>query len=136
MKFLLDTNICIYLIKKKPPQVLQKFKMHVVGEIGLSSITATELWFGVQKSKYATQNQQALEQFLIPLTVVEFNHQAAMTYGRIRAWLEGQGTPIGSLDTLIAAHALSLQVTLVTNNVQEFSRVPSLKLENWAEDGS
>jgi len=136
MKFLLDTNICIYLIKKKPPQVLQKFTMNVVGEIGISSITAAELWFGVQKSKYATQNQRALEQFLIPLTIVEFDHQAAITYGRIRAWLEGQGTPIGSLDTLIAAHALSLQVTLVTNNMQEFSRVPNLKLENWADDGN
>lgn len=136
MKFLLDTNICIYLIKKKPPQVLQKFDMYVVGDIGISSITAAELWYGVQKSKYAIQNQRALEQFLIPLTIVEFDHQAAMTYGRIRAWLEEQGTPIGSLDTLIAAHALSLQVTLVTNNRREFSRVPNLKLENWTDHGS
>lgn len=133
MRFLLDTNICIYLIKKKPQQVLQKFNAYVVGEIGISSITAAELWFGVQKSRYPGKNQRALEQFLIPLTVVEFDRQAARAYGRIRAWLESQGTPIGPLDTLIAAQALSMQVTLVTNNIQEFSRVLELKLENWAE---
>ncbi len=134
MKFLLDTNICIYLIKKKPGQLLQKFKAQAVGEIGISSITAAELWFGVQKSHYPDKNQRALAQFLIPLAVVNFDRQAAMTYGRIRAWLEGQGTPIGSMDTLIAAQALSMQVTLVTNNMREFSRVPELKLENWVEN--
>jgi tRNA(fMet)-specific endonuclease VapC len=134
MRFLLDTNTCIYLIKKKPPQVLRKFNAFVVGAIGISSITTAELWFGVQKSRYPGKNQRALEQFLIPLTVVEFDHQAAMAYGRIRAWLESQGTPIGPLDTLISAQALSMQVTLVTNNIREFSRVPELKLENWAED--
>ena len=131
MKFLLDTNICIYLIKQKPPQVLQKFNNYDVGDIGISSITVAELEFGVKKSQFVTKNKQALEQFLLPLNVVDFDLAAATIYGDIRAYLENKGTPIGSLDTLIAAHALSLSVTLVTNNEQEFKRVPNLKLENW-----
>ena len=132
MNFLLDTNICIYIIKQKPPEVLQKFNTYQVGDIGISSITVAELEFGVQKSQFPEQNHQALLQFLLPLTIVDFNAAAATTYGIIRATLEKQGTPIGSLDTLIAAQALSLKVTLVTNNIKEFGRVPNLKLENWA----
>ena len=131
MKFLLDTNICIYLIKQKPPEVLQKFNAYQVGDIGISSITVAELEFGVQKSQFIQKNQQALEQFLIPLHIVNFDRAAAIIYGDIRATLEKQGTPIGSLDTLIAAHAISLGVTLITNNTKEFSRVPNLKLDNW-----
>ncbi len=131
MNFLLDTNICIYIIKQKPPEVLQRFNNYNVGDIGISSITVAELEFGVQKSKFPEKNQQALAQFLLPLTIVDFDFAVAIMYGKIRAILEKQGTPIGSLDTLIAAHALSLQVTLITNNVKEFNRVPNLKLENW-----
>ena len=131
MNFLLDTNICIYIIKQKPPEVLQKFKVYNVGDIGISSISVAELEFGVYKSKFPERNQQALEQFLLPLTIVDFDAGAANMYGKTRAILDKQGTPIGSLDTLIAAHALSLQITLITNNVKEFSRVPNLKLENW-----
>ena len=131
MKFLLDTNICIYLIKQKPPEVLQKFNAYQVGDIGISSITVAELEFGVQKSQFPAKNQQALTQFLLPLQIADFDHTAATIYGNVRATLEKQGTPIGSLDTLIAAHALSLQVALITNNVKEFSRVPNLKLDNW-----
>jgi len=131
MKYLLDTNICIYLIKKNPPQVLQQFRSHSVGDIGVSSITVAELQYGVQKSQYTEQNQRALEQFLVPLVVASFDEQAAVEYGKIRAALEAQGTPIGALDMLIAAHALSLGATLVTNNVREFSRVPGLQLVNW-----
>lgn len=131
MKFLLDTNICIYIIKRKPLEVLQKFNTYQVGEIGLSAITVAELEFGVQKSQFPSKNQQALTQFLLPLQIVDFDHAAAVIYGNVRAMLAKGGTPIGSLDTLIAAHALSLQVTLITNNVKEFSRVPSLKLDNW-----
>ena len=134
MRYLLDTNICIYLIKKKPLEVLQKFNAYVVGEIGVSVITVAELEFGVQKSQHPVQNQQALEKFLLPLTLVDFDYLAAITYGHIRAILETQGTPIGSLDTLIAAHALSLDLTLVTNNTREFSRVPNLKVVNWASE--
>ena len=127
----IDTNICIYIIKQKPPEVLQKFKAYNVGDIGISSISVAELEFGVYKSQFPEGNQQALEQFLLPLTIVDFDAGAAKMYGKVRAILEKQGTPIGSLDTLIAAHALSLQITLITNNVREFSRVPNLKLENW-----
>jgi len=134
MRYLLDTNICIYLIRKKPPQVLQKFNTCSVGEVAISSITVAELQFGVQKSRYPSQNQRALEQFLIPLTIVDFDYKAAIAYGRIRATLESQGTPIGPLDTLIAAHASSLNLTLVTNNIREFSRVSDLKLANWASE--
>ncbi|MEN9869025.1 MAG: hypothetical protein RLZZ171_8 [Cyanobacteriota bacterium] len=131
MKFLLDTNICIYIIKQKPLEVLHKFNTYQVGDIGISSITVAELEFGVQKSQYPAKNQQALAQFLLPLEIVNFDHAAATLYGDIRARLEKQGTPIGSLDILIAAHALSLQVILITNNIKEFSRVPNLKSENW-----
>lgn len=131
MKFLLDTNICIYIIKQKPLEVLHKFNTYQVGDIGISSITVAELEFGVQKSQYPAKNQQALTQFLLPLEIVNFDHAAATIYGDIRARLEKQGTAIGSLDTLIAAHALSLQVILITNNIKEFSRVPNLKSENW-----
>ena len=131
MKVLLDTNICIYIIKRKPLEVLQKFEAYEVGDIGISSITVAELKFGVQKSQSVEKNQQALMQFLLPLTIAKFDTAAANVYGEIRAILEKQGTPIGSLDTLIAAHALSLDLTLITNNVREFDRVPNLKLKNW-----
>jgi tRNA(fMet)-specific endonuclease VapC len=128
---LLDTNICIYLIKKHPTEVLRRFEEYEVGDIGISSITAAELHFGAQKSQQPDKNLQALEQFLLPLAVVPFGGEAVIAYGRLRAHLEKQGTPIGSLDTLIAAHALGLDLTLVTNNLREFERVPDLKVENW-----
>ena len=131
MNFLLDTNICIYIIKQKPPEVLQRFNTYQVGDIGISSITVAELECGVQKSQFPARNQQALTRFLLPLKVVDFDYSAAIIYGDIRARLEQQGMPIGSLDTLIAAHTLSLSVTLITNNVKEFSRVPNLQLDNW-----
>lgn len=131
MILLLDTNICIYLIKKHPTEVLRRFEEYEVGDIGISSITAAELHFGAQKSQQPDKNLQALEQFLLPLAVVPFGGEAVIAYGRLRAHLEKQGTPIGSLDTLIAAHALGLDLTLVTNNLREFERVPDLKVENW-----
>ena len=132
MNYLLDTNICIYIIGQRPPSVLAKFREHIPGEIGVSSITVAELQYGVWKSQQQKRNQQALNRFLLPLVIANFDHQAAAIYGEIRSKLEGQGTPIGSLDTLIAAHALSLDVALVTNNTREFERVPGLKLDNWA----
>lgn len=101
------------------------------GEIGISAITAAELRFGVEKSQQQTQNLQALELFLLPLAIIEFDEGAATVYGRLRTQLEAAGTPIGSLDTLIAAHALHLGVPLVTNNVREFERVAGLAVENW-----
>ena len=134
MRCMLDTNICIYLIKKKPPKIWRHFQSYSVGEIGLSAITVAELAYGVQKSSRPQQNQNALDHFLAPLVVATFDAQAAATYGDIRTQLEQARTPIGALDTLIAAHALSLGVTLVTNNVSEFSRVPNLRVVNWVSD--
>ena len=134
MRYLLDTNICIYLIKQKPKQVIERFRKHSVGEIGVSSITVSELWYGVAKSKYQRENRQALEQFLLPLVVADFDEDAAAIYGEIRAKLEQAGKPIGAMDMLIAAHAVSLGLVLVSNNEQEFLRVPELIVENWASD--
>mgnify|MGYP006288004623 CR=1 FL=1 len=132
MRRLLDTDICIYLIKQKPDQVLEKFNAYSVGEIGVSSITVSELWYGVAKSRYRKANQEALEQFLLPLIVAEYDEGAAEAYGEIRAALEKEGRPIGAMDMLIAAQAVSMGVVLVTNNEREFSRVPDLMVENWA----
>ncbi|MEK7350506.1 MAG: type II toxin-antitoxin system VapC family toxin [Nitrospirota bacterium] len=132
MKLMLDTDICIYLIKQHPPSALEQFLTHPVGDIGISSITVAELEYGVSKSRHATKNRLALAQFLSPLEVASFDRNAAAAYGRLRATLEQKGTPIGSMDLLIAAHALSLSVRLVTNNAREFRRVPGLRVENWA----
>ncbi len=131
MKYLLDTNICIYIINERPPAVLQRFLRHRLGELGVSAITASELAFGVAKSA-SKKNLAALEKFLAPLEVRAFGPDASWRYGLLRAALEARGQPIGALDTLIAAHALALDATLVTNDVTEFSRVPGLRLENWA----
>ena len=131
MKYLLDTNICIFLIKQKPAATLDRFRTLAVGDIGISSITVAELQYGVAKSQHIEQNRQALAQFLAPLEIVDFDYAAAVAYGTIRSALERAGTPIGSLDTLIAAHALSLDLTMVTNNVREFARVPQLEVEDW-----
>ncbi len=131
MQYLLDTNICIYIIKRRPPEVLQRFLVYDPGDIGISTITMAELSYGVQKSQRPRQNQAALEQFLLPLEIVDFDAAAAQRYGQIRAHLEQLGLPIGSLDFLIAAQALSLGIVLVTNNAKEFMRVPELRVENW-----
>lgn len=132
MKYLLDTNICIYIIKKKPEIVLKKVQTLSPNDICVSSITVAELRYGVEKSQHVAKNQQALEWFLLPLSIMPFNMDAAISYGKIRAELEAKGQPIGSLDILIAAHALSLGYTVVTNNTREFNRVPGLRVENWA----
>ncbi|MBU4525252.1 MAG: type II toxin-antitoxin system VapC family toxin [Desulfomicrobium sp.] len=130
--YLLDTNICIYVIKRRPPQVLERFRQAAVSSIGISSITFSELMYGSAKSLRPEQNRIALTQFVAPLEVVPYDDMAAQRYGDLRACLERQGTPIGSLDMLIAAHALALNCVLVTNNVKEFARVPQLRMENWA----
>lgn len=130
-KIMLDTNICIYLIKNKPIEVKEKFNDYEVGEICISSITVSELYYGVYKSQIVEKNLQALALFLAPLNIVDYNEKASIEYGKLRAALESAGKVIGSLDMLIAAHAVSLGVTLVTNNTKEFERVGELKLENW-----
>ncbi|MDX8401506.1 MAG: PIN domain-containing protein [Mariprofundaceae bacterium] len=131
---MLDTNICIYLIKRKPAWVRDRFIHLEPGDVLLSSIVLAELMHGVERSASREQNRAALEMFLMPLDIVPFDDAAAARYGEIRACLEAKGCVIGGNDLFIAAHALSLGVTLVTNNEREFARVPGLRLENWARD--
>ena len=131
MKLLLDTNICIYIIKQQPATVLKRFLEYQVGDIGISSVTLSELRYGVAKSTHKEKNTKALDEFIIPLELVSYDESAAHVYGDIRATLEKAGTPIGSMDLLIAAHAVSLGIPLVTNNTREFLRVPSLKIIDW-----
>lgn len=132
MRYLLDTNICIYAIKKRPPQVIARLREHAPEGLGISSISVAELFFGVAKSG-SGKNLSALRQFLESLEVADFDLTAAEAYGTVRMALEQAGTPIGPLDTQIAAHAMALEVTLVTNNTREFERVRGLKMVNWAE---
>jgi tRNA(fMet)-specific endonuclease VapC len=133
MKFMLDTNICIYAIKHRPAEVADALRAHEQAGLGVSSITVAELEYGAAKSGSA-RNMRALQQFLEPLEIADFDRAASQRYGRLRAQLEAAGTPIGPLDTQIASHALALGVTLVTNNTREFQRVPGLVLANWVRD--
>ena len=133
MKYMLDTDICIYIIKRKPVAVIKRLRKISISQVGISSITLSELEYGVAKSSKPDQNQFALTQFLAPLEILPYGDEAAQRYGRLRAFLEDQGTPIGSLDMLIAAHALSIGSILVTNNEKEFDRVPDLKIDNWVK---
>lgn len=130
--WLLDTNLCIYLIKKKPERVLQRLRALDISTVAVSSITVAELQYGVAKSSRPEQNALALAALLAPLVVLPFDDDAAAVYGVVRAELERTGTPIGSMDLLIAAHALALGRTVVTDNTREFARVAGLKVENWA----
>lgn len=133
MRFLLDTNTCIYIIKRKPPKVFEKFQTLDIYDVGISSITVAELEYGVYKSQRREQNRVALTQFLIPLQIIPFDESATQTYGRIRAQLERQGIVIGSMDMLIVSQAINLGLILVTNNVRELSQIPGLVLENWVD---
>lgn len=131
MMLMLDTNICIAIIKQKPRAILDRFSQYQVGDICISSVTLAELRYGVAKSQYQEKNQLALDEFILPLEVVPFDEHAALQYGNLRSYLEKMGTPIGPLDTMIGAHALSLNLTLITNNLKEFKRIPDLKSVNW-----
>jgi len=131
MRYLLDTNTCIYIIKRSPEQVMLRFKRLRVGDVGVSAITVCELQFGVSNSSQPERNQRALTEFLGPLEILDFPAAASVVYGDIRTRLQRAGTPIGSYDLLLAAHALQRELTLVTNNVREFLRVPDLRTENW-----
>ena len=130
MIYLLDTNICIYIIiNNKPPYVFEKFRKFQLGQFGISSITASELAFGVEKSG-SQRNKQAFNKFLVPLEIFPYDEQFIGYYVELRHQLESKGKIIVSLDMLIAAHALALNVMLVTNNVKEFKRVKGLTVEN------
>lgn len=131
MIYMLDTNICIYVINSRPAIVLERFRLERIGDIVISSVTAAELAFGVAKSG-SVRNRQALDMFLSTLEILPFDESVIWHYGDLRTDLERRGQPIGTLDTMIAAHALSSNTILVTNNTREFERVPGLRLENWA----
>ena len=131
MEYMLDTNICVFIIRKRPKSVLKKLKLCSSNDVCISAITLAELEFGVRKSPTSKKAETALQEFLKPFQIVPFSIDATLKYGEIRHQLEKNGTPIGPLDTLIAAHALSENLMLVTNNLREFSRVDNLSVEDW-----
>jgi len=133
MRYMLDTNICIYIIKEKPIKVLKKLRTFDLSDIVISAITHSELECGVAKSIRRKKNQEALIKFLAPLGILPYDDKAAADYGQTRTHLEKKGTVIGAMDMLIGAHAKSIPVTLVTNNMGEFKRIPGLRVENWAK---
>lgn len=133
MIYMLDTNICIYIIKKKPNKVFETKNRLGIGDVCISAITLAELEYGVEKSQQRERNKIALTSFLAPLEILPFSDNAAVIFGEIRAALEKKGQIIGAYDLLIAAHALSKNLILITNNTNEFSRIPSLSLQNWAD---
>ena len=133
MRYMLDTNICIYAIKHKPERVLLRLQEHDPSEICISSVTYAELVHGVEKSQAIERNRVSLTLLLANIEIMNFDSLAAESYGKIRADLERAGKPIGPLDMMIAGHAKALGYVIVTNNTKEFERVEGLKLENWAE---
>lgn len=128
---MLDTDTCIAIIKKQPGNALRKLRGKSIGQLGISSITLSELAFGAAKSNKPDDANAALAEFMLALEVAPFDGDAATIYGTVRASLERRGTPIGPLDTLIAAHALALDAVLVTHNAREFSHVAGLRTEDW-----
>lgn len=133
MRYMLDTNICIYIINRRPVEVYQRFKHLKIGDVCISAITFFELQFGIAKSRNPKKNQFALTEFLSPLEILDLPSTAAPSFGEVRAFLHKQGTPVGNYDLLIAAHALHLDMTLVTNNIKEFARISDLRVENWVD---
>ncbi len=131
MQYMLDTNICIAIIKRHPLEVQERLSKIPVGEVGISSIVLAELWYGVSLSQKQRHNERALKDFLKYVVVSDWPEVAAPHYGRIRVLLKKRGQMIGANDLLIAAHALTLDSVLVTDNLREFQRIPHLKVENW-----
>lgn len=130
---MLDTDICIAVIRQQPDRVMRKLRGKSIGQIGISSITLGELAYGAAKSSQPAQSAAALEEFLLALEIAPFDHEAASCYGPVRAALERAGKPIGPLDTLIASHALAIDAVLVSHNIREFTRVAGLRTEDWFE---
>lgn len=128
---MLDTNICIDLLRRRSSNALKHIEKCNIGDICISSITLAELQHGVVKSSNFPKSAEILSCFLTDIEILSFDSNAAVWYGQHRAYLESKGTPIGPMDMLIAAHASSLDITLVTNNMREFKRIKGLKLENW-----
>ena len=134
MKYMLDINICIYAIKHKPPEVIKNFLTHNPDDICVSSITYGELMHGVEKSQAVERNRAAMILFLSSISILSFDSYAAEEYGKVRAELERKGTPIGPMDMLIAGHARSERLILITNNTREFFRVENLEVEDWTKE--
>ena len=132
MTHMLDTNVCVDVIRTRSRALIDRLESHTVDSIAISSITLAELHHGAAKSRDPEANRVALLEFLVPFSLLAFDDSAAREYGRIRAALERQGTPIGPMDMLIAAHALAGDLVLVTNKEREFERVPGLSVENWS----
>lgn len=133
MTYMLDTNICIYVIKHKPEKVFQHMQENLQKGLCISAITLAELEHGIEKSSYPEKNRAALTRFLAIIDVLPFDELAANKYGKVCAYLQRQGTPIRTMDMLIAGHAIAADCIIVTNNVREFERVPGLTIENWVE---
>jgi tRNA(fMet)-specific endonuclease VapC len=138
MGYMLDTNVCIHLLTGRRPDYQQRIlaRMESLPRetlVLLSSIVVSELSYGVQKSRWRKANQELLREFLLDFQIAPFDEEAALATGSIRADLERRGLPIGPMDTLIAAHAQSLDLALVTHNVDEFARVKGLRVENWVD---
>lgn len=131
--YILDTNICIFLIKNKFPHLKQKILSCNQNEIFISSITVAELEYGSARSLYKEKNRAALLDFCTDFNILDFSSEDAEAYGTLRAYLEKKGTPIGPYDMQIAAQGLSHKMTVVTNNIGEFSRVPNLLVEDWTK---
>lgn len=129
--YMLDTDICSYIIKQRPISVLEKFEAISVTQISISVVTYAELIYGVERSSSTKINLPIVKDFVSCLTVLPWNREAAESYGKLRAFLEQKGTPIGNMDLLIAAHALSHKRIIVTNNTRHFDKIPQLPVENW-----
>jgi tRNA(fMet)-specific endonuclease VapC len=132
-RFLLDTNVCIYIRRQRPPEVLARFQRLKPGEAVLSVITYGELIYGAQKSQFREQAAKQLTELAALVPVMDLPLQAGQFYGAIRAALEAKGEMIGNNDLWIAAHAKATGLTLVTNNEREFQRIPGLKIQNWVD---
>lgn len=131
MKYLLDTNICIYLIKRKSPEIIHELEKVGFENVYLSTITVAELEYGVANSCRQQEAQVALLEFMLSFTVLDFTQSSANCYGRIRKELKDKGEPIGEMDMLIASIALANNLTIVTNNEREFTRISNLHVTNW-----
>jgi len=131
LKYFLDTNICVYVTNERSAAATKRLRSCNTEDVGISIITVAELRYGADKSHAAEKAHNALNNFLTPLQILEFDEKAATTYGFIRAQLEKKGTPIGPLDMLIGAHALSVGAIMVTGNTKEFRRIPGLVVEDW-----
>lgn len=134
MRWMLDTDTCIAVINRQPERAIKKLRGKSIGQVGVSSVTVGELSFGAEASASPEQNREALGEFLLPLEISSYDELCAGQYGLVRARLKKKGRPIGSLDALIAAHALALDVVLVTRNTKELARVEGLRLEDWLKN--